>query len=130
MPYMRPQENGNKTDTRWLKLTGDNGQGLAFTAHDLVSFSVHHNRQADFTPPFKVAITDEDGPGAADNKQRRNTHVSDIRPRPLISLNLDYGQMGVGGDDSWGAHTLQAYKLSQRRYAYGFRISPVSGAEP
>ena len=35
-----------------------------------------------------------------------STHTTDIRPRPLVALNLDHAQMGVGGDDSWGAHTL------------------------
>lgn len=125
--YMRPQENGYKTDTRWLSLTDGSGTGLRITAHDLISFAVHHNRRADFTPPFKVSITDEDGPDAADNQTRRNTHVSDIKPQPLISLNVDFGQMGVGGDDSWGKRTLQPYMLNQLKYQYGFRISPIQG---
>ena len=57
-------------------------------------------------PPVKIAITSEDGPGARDNDERVNVHVNDVKPRDLVSLNIDYGQMGVGGDDSWGKRTL------------------------
>lgn len=127
VPYLRPQENGYKTDTRWLSLTDQTGLGIRVCAHDLICFGVHHNRQADFTAPYKVSITVEDGPDAGNHPLRRNTHVSDIRPQPLISLDVDYGQMGVGGDDSWGARTLQPYMLNRRRYQYGFRISPQQG---
>lgn len=122
--YLRPQENGYKTDTRWLSLTDQAGSGIRVCAHDLICFGVHHNRQADFTAPYKVSITVEDGPDAGNHPLRRNTHVSDITPQPLISLDIDYGQMGVGGDDSWGAKTLQPYMLNKRGYQYGFRISP------
>jgi beta-galactosidase len=85
-------------------------------------FSALHNRMQDFIPPVKVAITSEDGPGARDNTERVNVHVSDIEPRDLVSVNIDYGQMGVGGDDSWGKRTLMAYSLNEIEYRYGFSI--------
>ncbi len=123
--YMRPQENGYKTDVGWLSLTDNSQTGLIFTADDVISFGVHHNRLEDFVPPFKIAITSEDGPGARDNEQRVNIHVNDIKPRDLVSLNIDLGQMGVGGDDSWGKRTLQRYSLNRQSYEYGFTIRPV-----
>jgi beta-galactosidase len=55
-----------------------------------------------------------------------NSHVSDVVPRDLVSVNLDYGQMGVGGDDSWGKRTLQTYSLNELAYTYGFTIMPWS----
>ena len=122
--YMRPQENGYKTDVRWLTLSDDEQNGIVFTADDLISFSVHHNRLEDFVPPVKIAITSEDGPAARDNQKRVNIHVNDIVPRDLVSLNIDFGQMGVGGDDSWGKRTLQKYSLNKQSYDYGFSISP------
>ncbi len=73
-------------------------------------------------PPVKIAITSEDGPGARENEERVNVHVSDIEPRNLVSVNIDYGQMGVGGDDSWGKRTLMAYSLNRMQYRYGFTI--------
>jgi len=44
--------------------------------------------------------------------------------RDIVSLNVDYGQMGVGGDDSWGKHTLSKYSLTEARYQYGFTLIP------
>ena len=38
VPYIRPQENGYKTDTRWLTLTDDSGNGILFTGDPLYLF--------------------------------------------------------------------------------------------
>ena len=126
VPYMRPQENGNKTDTRWLSLDDASGAGLLVIGDEPISFSVHHNRMSDFVPPAKIAITSEDGPGARENNKRVNIHVSDIVPRDIVSLNIDYGQMGVGGDDSWGKRTLLKYSMSEINYSYGFTLVPYA----
>ncbi len=53
-------------------------------------------------------------------------HVDDIVPGDFVSLNIDYGQMGVGGDDSWGKRTLMQYSLDDKKYQYGFRLRPYS----
>lgn len=124
VPYMRPQENGYKTDTRWLSLDDASDTGLLVLADDLIGFSVHHNRLSDFVPPVKIAITREDGPGARVDDERVNMHVSDVVPRDIVSLNIDYGQMGVGGDDSWGKRTLMKYSLTDTKYSYGFTLLP------
>ena len=126
VPYMRPQENGYKTDTRWLSLDDGSDVGLLVVADDLIGFSVHHNRMQDFVPPVKIAITSEDGPGARDNDARVNVHVSDVVPRDIVSLNIDYDQMGVGGDDSWGKRTLSKYALTELHYEYGFTLQPYA----
>jgi beta-galactosidase len=124
VPYMRPQENGYKTDTRWLSLDNGNDVGVLIVADEQIGFSVHHNRMSDFVPPVKIAITSEDGPGARDNDERVNVHVSDVVARDIVALNIDYGQMGVGGDDSWGKHTLSKYSLTEMEYRYGFTFIP------
>lgn len=124
VPYMRPQENGYKTDVRWLRLQNGQSQGIEIRSNDLMGFGVHHNRLQDFVPPVKIAITSEDGPGARDNQQRVNVHVNDIVPRNLISLDIDLGQMGVGGDDSWGKRTLMNYSFTRAAYSYGFTLRP------
>jgi beta-galactosidase len=128
VPYMRPQENGYKTDVRWLSLS-DADSGLLIMADDLISFGVSHNRLIDFVPPVKIAITSEDGPGARANDERVNVHVNDVKPRDLISLDIDLGQMGVGGDDSWGKRTLQEYSLNESSYHYGFSLLPYVNKE-
>jgi beta-galactosidase len=55
-----------------------------------------------------------------------NIHVSDIKPRDLISLNIDLGQMGVGGDDSWGKRTLSKYSFTAASYSYAFTLRPYT----
>jgi beta-galactosidase len=128
VPYHRPQENGYKTDVRWLSLTDGRKTGLLIETHhhEFIAFGVHHNRQKDFIPPVKIAITSEDGPGARKNEERVNVHVNDIMPGDYVSLDIDYGQMGVGGDDSWGKQTLMKYSLAENEYRYGFRLRPYS----
>jgi beta-galactosidase len=128
VPYMRPQENGYKTDVRWLALSNDD-RGLLIVADELISFSVSHNRLLDFVPPVKIAITSEDGEAARNNDERVNVHVNDVKPRDLISLDIDLGQMGVGGDDSWGKRTLQQYSLNDSSYQYGFSLIPYRNGE-
>ncbi len=128
VPYMRPQENGYKTDVRWLSLS-DADTGLLVLADELISFSVSHNRLNDFVPPMKIAITSEDGPAARVNDERVNVHVNDVKPRDLISLDIDLGQMGVGGDDSWGKRTLQQYSLNESSYHYSFSLIPYINKE-
>ena len=124
---MRPQENGYKTDVRWMSLS-DQHTGLLVLAKDLISIGAHHNRLADFSPPVKIAITSEDGPDAGNERGRVNVHVNDIVPREIISFDIDYGQMGIGGDDSWGKRTLQKYSLNEKTYAYGFTLIPYDVA--
>jgi beta-galactosidase len=85
VPYMRPQENGYKTDVRWLSLADNGNVGLLISTDSRFSFGVHHNRLQDFVPPVKIAITSEDGPGARDNEERVNIHVNDIVPRDLVA---------------------------------------------
>ncbi len=128
VPYMRPQENGYKTDVRWVSLSNADS-GLLVLADDLISFGASHNRLIDFVPPVKIAITSEDGEGARDNDQRVNVHVNDVKPRDLISLDIDFGQMGVGGDDSWGKRTLQQYSLNKKSYKYSFALIPYINEE-
>jgi beta-galactosidase len=125
VPYMRPQENGYKTDVRWLSLSDNAHAAILVTTDELFSFGVHHNRLADFVPPVKIAITREDGPQRYDEK-RVNMHVNDVVPRDIVSLDIDYGQMGVGGDDSWGKRTLQKYSLNEKSYHYAFTLQPYT----
>jgi beta-galactosidase len=54
------------------------------------------------------------------------THINDLPRRDFITVNLDYKQMGVGGDDSWGARTHPEYTLPAQNYAYRFRLRPYS----
>jgi len=108
VPYIRPQENGNKTDVRWLKLSNNDGLGIMITGLSLLSVSAHHNTIEDF---------DYD-------RAKYNRHTSDIKKRDLVRINIDYLQRGVAGDNSWGALPYQPYRLFAKDYSYSFLIKP------
>jgi beta-galactosidase len=118
VPYIRPQENGYKTDTRWLTLTDDNGAGILVSGDPLICFVALNNTHDDFESPGKLSQYRKDAKSA-------NTHTVDVKPRDLVNLNVDLGQMGVGGDDSWGARIHPQYRLLEKKYEYSFRIRPV-----
>ena len=118
VPYVRPQENGYKTDTRWLTLTDDDGSGLLFSGNPVICFAALKNIHDDFESPGKLSQYRPDAKTA-------NRHINDIKPRDLVNLNVDLGQMGVGGDDSWGAEIHPQYRLLGKKYEYSFRMRPV-----
>ena len=122
-PYVRPQENGNKTDVRWLSIANKDGLGLQFIGLPLLSVSAHHQIMEDFESPDRT-----DGRGKAGLKMIRR-HINDVQPRDLTSINIDYKQQGVGGDDSWGAWTHDEYRLREKTYNYSFRICPLKPGE-
>ncbi len=122
-PYLRPQENGNKTDVRWVAITDNNGNGLMFSGDPLIEFRAHHNIMEDFESPERT-----DGRQVNGEKVIAR-HTDDVKPRDLTSVNINFMQMGVGGDDSWGAWTHDQYRLTQREYSYAFHISPLKAGE-
>jgi len=107
-PYIRPQENGARTDVRWAALTTDDGVGLFASGLPLLSINAQHQLTGDFDP----------GP------QKAQRHTYHIKPRDLVCLNLDWKQMGVGGDNSWGARPHEEYTLEPAPYSYRFRLRP------
>ena len=118
VPYIRPQENGYKTDTRWLTLTDDSGNGILVSGDPLFCFAALNNIHDDFESPGKLSLYRKDAKTA-------NTHTNDVKPRELVNLNVDLGQMGVGGDNSWGAQIHPQYRLFDSKYEYSFRLRPV-----
>ena len=112
-PYIRPQESGNKTDVRWVALTDDQGTGLLAVGMPLLSVSANHYLLEDF----------ENGP------EKEQRHATDLPKRDLVTWNLDYKQMGVGGDNSWGARPHDKYTLFPKEYTYRFRLRPFSTKE-
>jgi beta-galactosidase len=118
VPYIRPQENGYKTDTRWLTLTDENGSGLLVSGNPLICFAALKNIHDDFESPGKLSQYRKDAKSA-------NKHTNDVKPRELVNLNVDLGQMGVGGDDSWGAQIHPQYRMLAKKYEYSFRLRPI-----
>jgi beta-galactosidase len=108
-PYIRPQETGNVTGVRSASLTDGRGAGLAIHAErdseDLPEVGALH-----FTP------SDLDGP----------KHPYELRPRKETVVSVNHRQMGLGGNDSWGAPPLEKYLLhADRTYTYAYRLRPA-----
>jgi beta-galactosidase len=118
-PYVRPQENGNKSDVRWASLTNNEGNGILIIGEQLLNITAHHNIMEDFESPVRTIGHIYDG------KEVINRHVCDVKERNLTVLNVDYLMMGVGGDDSWGARTHAEYTIPAKNYEYAFRIVPI-----
>jgi beta-galactosidase len=106
--YVSPQENGTRTDIRWVALSDKSGRGLLFVGEPLVSFSARYYTDEDLTPV-----------------ERGTKHLTDLVEKDYVYLNIDYKMMGVGGDDSWGARTHKEYTLFPQKYSYKFLIKPI-----
>lgn len=107
--YIRPQENGNRTDTRWFSITDKVGEGLKFQGLPVMEFTARHQVISD----FDAGLT------------KKQLHYIDIPKRPLTELSIDYKQSGLGGDDSWGAKAHSEFLLPAKDYHFGFIISPL-----
>ena len=136
-PYVRPQENGHRTDTRWLALYYPSGKGLLIEAHETIGFNALHNSVEDFDceesdaqyqwrnmTPGSIAGRDY---VAARNVLRKQTHAADITPRDFVEVCLDMKQSGVAGYNSWGARPEPGYNIpADRDYRWGFTIIPLN----
>lgn len=137
-PYVRPQENGHHTDTRWLSLT-DNGtrKGLLVLADHTIGFNALRNAVEDFDceesdadyqwrnmSPREIANRNAD---KAKNVLRKHTHAYDIVPRDFVEVCVDMKQYGVAGYNSWGARPEPPYTIyADQEYNWGFTLIPVS----
>jgi beta-galactosidase len=105
--YIRPQENGYKTDTRWVELKNDNIIVRVDATDKAFCFSALHNTTEDLDP----------------GTTKKQQHINDITPRKLTVLQIDHAQRGVGGDNSWGALPHDEYRLLKKQYSYSYKIS-------
>lgn len=104
--YIRPQESGYKTDTRWISLTNSSGRGLRIEGVQPLCFSAINYSTEDLDPGMT----------------KKQQHPTDLSPNNNVYLNIDLKQRGVGGDDSWGALPHDQYRLLDKKYAYSYII--------
>lgn len=135
-PYTRPQENGHRTDTRWLALTGDDS-GLLVVAHNTIGFNALRNSVEDFDSeeathrPYQwgnhsTEDRENRSEEQAKNRRMRQTHMNDVVPRDFVEVCIDMKQQGVAGYNSWGARPLPEYSIpANRDYQWGFTLVPV-----
>jgi beta-galactosidase len=109
-PYSQPQETGNKVEVRWAAITNAQGAGLLAVGQPLLGVNALHH-------------------SAEDMDQAGHFHQMPVRAETY--LNLDWKQMGLGGDDSWGALPLEKYRIKAVPLSYRFRLRPLApGDQP
>lgn len=100
-PYLRPQESGARTGVRTAAIVDSDARGIIFEG-DAMMFSA-----LNYTPHEIEAAA----------------HPCDLPPVSKTVVRCSLGQMGVGGDDSWGAKPHPEYLLSiceGERFCFSF----------
>lgn len=102
--YARPQENGTRTDTRFLHVSGEGLQGLHFIGSPTFDFSVW---------PYTQEILSS------------AAHPYDLKSAGYWTFNIDLRQMGIGGDDSWTTKALpmEKYRLESLGRTLEFKLT-------
>lgn len=108
-PYVYPQENGNRTDVRWMAFTNKQN-GIMVVADSLLSMSAWPWTEANI------------------NKAK---HTNELSEAGFVTLNIDLKQMGIGGNDTWSdvSQPLPQYQIKAGNYKYSFYIKPVASAQ-
>ncbi|MEG1297233.1 MAG: glycoside hydrolase family 2 TIM barrel-domain containing protein [Niameybacter sp.] len=100
--YIKPQETGNRTDTRWVTLTNEEGIGLRVDAKEAIEFNA-------------LAYTPE--------QLSNYLHAYMLPQSDIVTLRINQKQMGLGGDNSWGAKPLVQYQIpANQEYTYTYTM--------
>lgn len=100
--YMRPQENGNRTDVRSFEITDENGMGFVITGEKPLNFGLHEY---------------------SGEKLDNARHIHELVKDDYLTLNIDGFMRGVGGDLPGSAALHEPYKLYPcKKYTFTFEI--------
>lgn len=104
--YLVPQECGNRVGVRWLKVTDETGQGLMFAGEGQT---------------FESSVL----PYSAYELENAS-HQEELPKAYYTWVRILAKQMGVGGDDSWGAPVHEKYRIpSDENLEIAFCISKI-----
>jgi beta-galactosidase len=106
--YMRPQENGNKVDVRWVRLTNAAGLGIEATGAAPLNVTARHYTKTDL---------------------ERAGYTFQMKRHPEVYLNLDDKEMGAGGIDSWSlnAYPMTPYRINaNEEHKFAYTLRPVA----
>ncbi|MBP7343621.1 MAG: DUF4981 domain-containing protein [Clostridiaceae bacterium] len=102
--YEKPQENGNKMDTRWVSFKNVLGQGLFFGGLNTFNFS------ASYYDAHQMA---------------KANHQYELKKNDCININIDYKHTGLGSN-SCGPRPEDKYLLYTNPNKFSFTFSPFS----
>lgn len=103
--YIRPQENGTHSETRWVRLTDDDGRGvMIYNRKNYFTFNIHNY---------------------SNETLRKAKHIEDIKDDKLVALNVDGFVRGTGSN-SCGPNALNKYRVNFKdELKFGFYVIPV-----
>ena len=104
--YVKPQENGNRSETRWFKLQNRLGRGFLIKGEQPINFSIS---------PYSTINVEQ------------AQHTNELTERNELTVNIDLVQMGVGGDNTWSfrAEPHEQYRIKPGTYSYSFYMIPL-----
>ena len=106
-PYVRAQETANKCDVRWFPLASKAGAGIKVEGAEPLSVSAWNFPQDDLLyVPSTIELR----------------HGGCVDKKDMVWVNIDHLQMGVGGDNTWGAMVHPEYTITPKEWSYSFTI--------
>ena len=105
--YVHPQENGNRTDVKWISLKNVRGTGIMVSSSKYLNFSSHYYEAIDL---------------------ENANHTIDLKKRDYITFNLDYKQNGLGSN-SCGQSQLEKYKCKFEDFEFAVNLTLFSSKE-
>ncbi len=102
--YVFPQENGNRTDVKFMACTGDSGAGLLFSSEEAFNFSVHE---------YTLENLEKAG------------HTFELEKSGFLNLYIDHRHHGLGSG-SCGPAPLKCHSLAPEEFDFTIRIRPFS----
>jgi beta-galactosidase len=120
--YSEPGENGYRTDVRWVAFRNAKGYGVLF-------YTVPTDDEIKLRGQIKGNLDPGTIAFGATHFSKTELEACDhpykMKQNKDIFVNIDYAQMGVGGDDSWGAQTHDEFRLKGTNYVLKYYIVPL-----
>jgi len=101
-PFIPPSENGGHEETRWLKLTCEDGRQIQVASPIPFHFDVHHNTIEDY------------------NKAK---HEHELIRRKESYLHVDTAHSGIGSDMGWSTMISEENRVKAQNYVLEYTIS-------
>jgi beta-galactosidase len=108
--YIRPQENGHKTEVRWLSLQKNDGSGIKISAiGSFIEFNALHYATEDLDEGEEIT---------------GRTHNL-LKEGDFVELHIDHVSQGVAGHN-WKSKPQEGYIFyPDKVYRYSYKISPA-----
>lgn len=111
-PYVRPQDNGYRSDVRWFALTDASGSGVKFSSDEPLFVQALHYGWEDLE--------------FARHRKGSERVFLPVSPRREVCLNLDLRQTGLGGNSA-GPAPMEEYTFPIRDEHWSVSIANVNG---